>query len=56
MTGDRLEIHGAFSFVVQIDGIENAVFHECTLPTLEVEVEEEKERLRLEELEGKEKV
>ena len=43
MVSDRIEMHGAFSFVVQIDGIENATFSECTLPTLEIEVEEEKE-------------
>jgi phage tail-like protein len=43
MVSDRVEMHGAFNFVVQIDGIENAIFSECTLPTLEVEVEEEKE-------------
>lgn len=36
-------MHGAFSFVVQIDGIDKATFSECTLPTLEVEIEEEKE-------------
>lgn len=41
--GKRAEVHGAFSFVVQIDDIQEAVFTECTLPTLEVEVEEEKE-------------
>ncbi len=43
MASERVEMHGAFSFVVQIDGIDNANFSECTLPTLEVEIEEEKE-------------
>ncbi|MCE5257919.1 MAG: phage tail protein [Chloroflexi bacterium] len=43
MASERVEMHGAFSFVVQIDGIDNASFSECTLPTLEVEIEEEKE-------------
>jgi len=43
MVSERIEMHGAFSFVVQIDGIDKASFSECTLPTLEVEVEEEKE-------------
>jgi phage tail-like protein len=39
----RPEAHPAFRFVVQIDGISEAVFTECTLPSLEVEVEEHKE-------------
>jgi len=43
MANERVEMHGAFSFVVQIDGIDKATFSECTLPTLEVEIEEEKE-------------
>jgi phage tail-like protein len=35
--------HPAFRFVVQIDGIESATFTQCTLPSLEIEVEERKE-------------
>jgi phage tail-like protein len=42
-SGSRPEAHPAFRFVVQIDGIAEAVFTECTLPSLEVEVEEHKE-------------
>ena len=42
-TGARPEAHPAFRFVVQIDDVDEAVFTECTLPSLEVEVEEEKE-------------
>jgi phage tail-like protein len=38
-----LEAHAAFRFCVQIDGIKGAVFHECTLPSLEMEVYEVKE-------------
>jgi phage tail-like protein len=37
------ELHAAFNFVVQLDGIQNAVFSECTLPTLEVDFHEQKE-------------
>ncbi|MGC9360459.1 MAG: phage tail protein [Anaerolineae bacterium] len=41
---DRAHLaHPAFRFVVQIDGIEGATFTQCTLPTLEMEVEERKE-------------
>ena len=40
---DRIEPHPAFRFGVEIDGITGAFFTECTLPTLEVELEEEKE-------------
>lgn len=39
----RAEAFAAFRFVVQIDGVAEAYFTECTLPNLEVEVEEEKE-------------
>lgn len=39
----RVEAHPAFRFAVQIDGVTEAVFTECTLPTLEVEVHEQKE-------------
>ena len=41
--GQRAETHAAFRFAVQIDGITEAVFTECTLPTLEVEVHEQPE-------------
>jgi phage tail-like protein len=39
----RTEIHAAFRFVVQIDGVTEAVFTECTLPILEVEVHQQME-------------
>ena len=39
----RAETHAAFRFAVQIDGITEAVFTECTLPSLEVEVHEQRE-------------
>ena len=39
----RAEIHAAFRFAVQIDGITEAVFTECGMPTLEVEVHEQLE-------------
>lgn len=39
----RPEAHPAFRFAVQIDGVTEAFFTECTLPALEVEVEEQKE-------------
>jgi phage tail-like protein len=41
--GQRTEIHAAFRFVVQIDGVTEAVFTECTLPVLEVEVHQQME-------------
>jgi phage tail-like protein len=41
--GQRAETHAAFRFAVQIDGITEAVFTECTLPALEVEVHEQPE-------------
>jgi phage tail-like protein len=37
------QAHPAFRFVVKVDGETNGVFTECTLPTLEWEVEEVKE-------------
>jgi phage tail-like protein len=40
---NRVPVHAAFRFVVQIEGIEGATFTECTLPELEVELEEQKE-------------
>lgn len=36
-------VHAAFRFVVKIDGINHAVFTECTLPNIEWDVEEVKE-------------
>jgi len=41
--GERTEAVGAFRFAVQIDGIDEAVFSECTLPNLEVDIQEQKE-------------
>lgn len=40
---ERPDAHPAFRFAVQIDGLAEAHFTECTLPALEVEVEEQKE-------------
>lgn len=37
------QANAAFRFVVEIEGISEAVFTECTLPSLELEVEELKE-------------
>lgn len=42
-TGQRVEAHSGFRFTVKIDGIDEAVFNECTLPALEVDVLEQKE-------------
>jgi phage tail-like protein len=42
-TGERTEAHAAFRFAVEIDGIDEAYFSECTLPSLEVEVTEQQE-------------
>ncbi|MDQ4075380.1 MAG: phage tail protein [Chloroflexota bacterium] len=42
-TGQRAETHAAFRFAVQIEGIDEAFFSECTLPSLEVEITEQKE-------------
>lgn len=36
--GERAQVHATFRFAVQIDGVTQATFTECTLPTLEVEV------------------
>lgn len=36
--GERTQVHATFRFAVQIDGVTQATFTECTLPTLEVEV------------------
>lgn len=43
VTAERSEIHAGFRFAVQIDGIDEAVFTECSLPNLEVDVHEQKE-------------
>lgn len=37
-SGQQTQVHAAFRFAVQIDGVTQATFTECTLPTLEVEV------------------
>jgi phage tail-like protein len=42
-TGNRPDPHAAYRFAVQIEGINEAVFCECTLPALEVELHEQKE-------------
>lgn len=42
-TGNWGEAHGAYRFVVQLDGSAEAAFTECTLPSLEVDVLEQKE-------------
>lgn len=42
-TGQLPEAHAAFSFAVRLDGQPQAVFTECTLPSLEVDVQEQKE-------------
>ena len=39
----RLDPYASFRFVVEIEGVSQATFTQCTLPTLEVEVEEQKE-------------
>ena len=39
----RAQVHAAFRFAIQIDGITEAVFTECTLPALEVEIHQQKE-------------
>jgi len=41
--GQRTKAHAAFRFAVQIEGITEAMFTECTLPTLEVEVHQQME-------------
>jgi phage tail-like protein len=38
-----VESHAAFRFAVQIDGNTEAVFTECTMPTLEVDIHEQQE-------------
>ena len=43
LVGQRAEVHAAFRFAVQINGITEAVFTECSLPTLEVEVHQQME-------------
>jgi phage tail-like protein len=41
--GDRAAAHAAFRFAVEIEGISEAMFTECTLPPLEVDVHQQKE-------------
>ena len=43
MSSQRVEVHAAFRFAIQIDGITEAVFTECTLPSLEVDVTQQME-------------
>ena len=43
LLGKLTEMHGAFRFAVNINGVPHAVFTECTLPSLEVDVHEQKE-------------
>ena len=43
MSSQRAEVHAAFRFAIQIDGITEAVFTECTLPSLEVDVTQQME-------------
>ena len=40
---ERPDAHPAYRFSVQIDGLPGATFTECTLPALEVEIQEQKE-------------
>jgi phage tail-like protein len=42
-TGKRLQINAAFRFVVDLDGERQAAFTECSLPSIEWEMEEIKE-------------
>ncbi len=42
-TGKEIEAHPAFSFAVKIDGKSEAIFSECQLPSLEVDILEQKE-------------
>lgn len=43
MSSQRTEVHAAFRFAIQIDGITEAVFTECTLPSLEIDVTQQME-------------
>jgi len=43
VSSQRTEVHAAFRFAIQIDGITEAVFTECTLPSLEVDVTQQME-------------
>ena len=43
VSSQRVEVHAAFRFAIQIDGITEAVFTECTLPSLEVDVTQQME-------------
>src|SRR5579871_1209841 len=42
-TGAQPEIHASFSFVVAVEGLNVAAFTECSLPSLQVDVDEIKE-------------
>jgi phage tail-like protein len=37
-TGERQQAHPVFRFAVQIEGLEGAVFNECTLPSLKQKI------------------
>jgi phage tail-like protein len=43
VSSQRTEVHAAFRFAIQIDGITEAVFTECTLPSLEIDVTQQME-------------
>ncbi len=43
INGQRVKVYTAFRFAVQIEGITEALFTECTLPELEVEVHQQPE-------------
>jgi len=43
LTGLPAEAHPAFRFLVQVDGVGDVYFTECTLPPLEVDLDEQKE-------------
>jgi phage tail-like protein len=40
---EAAELHGSFSFIIQLGERTDAIFSECTLPTLEIDVLEQKE-------------
>lgn len=42
-TGASPEAHGSFRFAIRVDNANQAIFTECTLPSLEVEIHEQKE-------------
>ena len=42
-TGQPIEAHPSFRFAVRLDKAPHAIFTECTLPSLEVDIHEQKE-------------